>query len=170
MKRVDIHEGIESTLLILTNRLKNKADRPPIHVVKEYGKLPELECYPGQLNQVFMNLLGNAIDALETEINSSKSSRKNHSRPAKKLEIRIRTEVTDDRSIIVKIADSGCGMSEEVQKRLFDPFFTTKPIGKGTGLGLAISHSIVVEKHNGQLSCYSVVGEGTEFAIEIPLR
>ncbi|NJK76857.1 MAG: PAS domain S-box protein [Microcoleus sp. SU_5_6] len=170
MKRVDIHEGIESTLLILQNRLKNKADRPPIHVVKEYGKLPELECYPGQLNQVFMNLLGNAIDALETEINSSKSSRKNHSRPAKKLEIRIRTEVTDDRSIIVKIADSGCGMSEEVQKRLFDPFFTTKPIGKGTGLGLAISHSIVVEKHNGQLSCYSVVGEGTEFAIEIPLR
>jgi PAS domain S-box-containing protein len=170
MKRVDIHEGIESTLLILQNRLKNKADRPPIHVVKEYGKLPELECYPGQLNQVFMNLIGNAIDALETEINGSKSSRKNHSRPAKKLEIRIRTEVTDDRSIIVKIADSGCGMSEEVQKRLFDPFFTTKPIGKGTGLGLAISHSIVVEKHNGQLSCYSVVGEGTEFAIEIPLQ
>ncbi|MCU0544319.1 MAG: PAS domain S-box protein [Oscillatoriaceae cyanobacterium Prado104] len=169
MKRADIHEGIESTLLILQNRLKNKADRPPIQVIKEYGNLPLVECYPGQLNQVFMNLIGNAIDALELEVNNSKSPKKSRDKN-KKLEIRIRTEVTDDRSIIVKIADTGSGMSEEVQKRLFDPFFTTKPIGKGTGLGLAISHSIVVEKHGGQLSCYSVVGEGSEFSIELPLR
>ena len=163
MKQVDIHEGIESTLLLLQNRLKNKPDRPPINLIKEYGNLPLVECYPGQLNQVFMNLLSNAIDAVEMEINKP-------DRTAKNLTIRIRTEVTDNNCVAMRIADSGPGMSEDVKKRLFDPFFTTKPIGKGTGLGLAISHSIVVEKHGGQLSCTSVLGEGSEFAIEIPLR
>ena len=170
MKQVDIHEGIESTLMILQNRLKNKSDRPAINVIKEYGNLPQIECYPGQLNQVFMNLLSNAIDALETEIDRSNSSKQNPPIPAKKLEIRILTEVTDNNSIAVRIADSGPGMSEDTRKRLFDPFFTTKPIGKGTGLGLAISQSIVVEKHGGELSCNSVLGEGSEFAIELPLR
>ncbi|MBE9186398.1 PAS domain S-box protein [Microcoleus sp. LEGE 07076] len=163
MKQVDIHEGIESTLLILQNRLKNKPDRPPINLIKEYGNLPLVECYPGQLNQVFMNLLTNAIDAVEQEMNKS-------DRAGKNLAITIRTEVTDNNCVVMRIADTGTGMSEDVKRRLFDPFFTTKPVGKGTGLGLAISHSIVVEKHGGQLSCNSVIGEGTEFAIEIPLR
>ncbi|MEG4326077.1 PAS domain S-box protein [Microcoleus sp. herbarium5] len=162
-KQVDIHEGIESTLLILQNRLKHKADHPTINVIKEYGNLPLVECYPGQLNQVFMNLLSNALDALEMEMKKS-------DRTAKNLAITIRTQVTDNNSVAISIADSGPGMSEDVQRRLFDPFFTTKPIGKGTGLGLAISHSIIVEKHGGKLSCNSVVGEGSEFAIEIPLR
>ncbi|MEG4202053.1 ATP-binding protein, partial [Microcoleus sp. Pol12A5] len=161
-KQVDIHEGIESTLLILQNRLKHKADHPTINVIKEYGNLPLVECYPGQLNQVFMNLLSNALDALEMEMKTS-------NRTAKNLAITIRTQVTDNNSVAVWIADSGSGMSEDVQKRLFDPFFTTKPIGKGTGLGLAISHSIIVEKHGGKLSCHSVLGEGSEFVIEIPL-
>ena len=163
MKQVDIHEGIESTLLILQNRLKNKPDRPPINLIKEYGNLPLVECYPGQLNQVFMNLLSNAIDALEMDMNKSERTGKNFA-------ITIRTEVTANNCVVMRIADSGPGMSEDVKKRLFDPFFTTKPIGKGTGLGLAISHSIVVEKHGGELSCNSVLGEGSEFAIEIPLR
>ncbi|MEG4337129.1 PAS domain S-box protein [Microcoleus sp. D3_18_C2] len=162
-KQVDIHEGIESTLLILQNRLKHKADYPTINVIKEYGNLPLVECYPGQLNQVFMNLLSNALDALEMEMKKSDRTDKN-------LAITIRTQVTDNNSVAIWIADSGPGMSEDVQKRLFDPFFTTKPIGKGTGLGLAISHSIIVEKHGGKLSCNSVVGEGSEFAIEIPLQ
>lgn len=163
MKQVDIHEGIESTLLILQNRLKNKPDRPTINLIKEYGNLPLVECYPGQLNQVFMNLLSNAIDALEMDINKS-------DRPGKNLAITISTELTDNNCVVIRIADSGPGMSENVKQRLFDPFFTTKPIGKGTGLGLAISHSIIVEKHGGELSCNSVLGEGAEFAIEIPLR
>jgi len=163
MKQVDIHEGLESTLLILQNRLKNKPDYPTINLIKEYGNLPLVECYPGQLNQVFLNLLTNALDALEMEMKES-------DRTAKNLAITIRTEVTDNNCVAIRIADSGPGMSEDVKKRLFDPFFTTKPIGKGTGLGLAISHSIVVEKHGGQLSCNSVLGEGSEFAIEIPMR
>ena len=171
MKKVDIHEGIESTLMILQNRLKNKLDRPAIKVIKEYDQLPQVECYPGQLNQVFMNLLSNAIDALEIEeINNSDSTAKSSAKPSKKLEIRIRTEVTENNSIVIRVADSGPGISEDVKKRLFDPFFTTKPIGKGTGLGLAISHSIVSEKHGGELSCNSQLGQGSEFAIEIPLR
>ncbi|MCC3533286.1 MAG: PAS domain S-box protein [Microcoleus sp. PH2017_25_DOB_D_A] len=164
MKQVDIHDGIESTLMILQNRLKNKPDRPPIDLIKEYGNLPLVECYPGQLNQVFMNLLSNAIDALEMETN------KPECKEGKDLAIRIRTEVTDNNCVMMRIADTGPGMSENVKRRLFDPFFTTKPIGKGTGLGLAISHSIVVEKHGGELTCNSVLGEGSEFAIEIPLR
>ncbi|MEG4804705.1 PAS domain S-box protein [Microcoleus sp. ARI1-B5] len=163
MKQVDIHDGIESTLMILQNRLKNKPDRPPIDLIKEYGNLPLVECYPGQLNQVFMNLLSNAIDALEMEMNKPDRTTKN-------LAITIRTELTDNNCVAMRIADTGPGMSENVKRRLFDPFFTTKPIGKGTGLGLAISHSIVVEKHGGELTCNSVLGEGSEFAIEIPMR
>ncbi|MCY7381933.1 MAG: PAS domain S-box protein [Microcoleus sp. CAN_BIN18] len=171
MKQVDIHEGIESTLLLLQNRLKNKpvkqsypvGNRPPINIIKEYGNLPLVECYPGQLNQVFMNLLSNAIDAVEMEINKP-------DRTDNILAITIRTELTDNNCVAMRIADNGPGISENVKRRLFDPFFTTKPIGKGTGLGLAISHSIIVEKHGGKLICNSVLGEGSEFAIEIPLR
>ena len=161
MKPVDIHEGIDSTLLILQHRLKAKPDRPAIQVIKEYGNLPLIECYAGQMNQVFMNLLANAIDALEERSKKEPNLLPN---------IRIRTEKINSKIVVIRIADNGTGMSENVRRKLFDPFFTTKPVGKGTGLGLSISYHIVVEKHRGQLKCISTPGEGTELAIEIPSR
>jgi signal transduction histidine kinase len=160
MKPVDIHEGIDNTLLILQHRLKEKAGYPVIQAIKNYGQLPLINCYPGQLNQVFMNLLSNAIDALE----SSEVSK------IPTLIIRICTELNDSGYITIRIADNGPGMSKEVLSRLFDPFFTTKPIGKGTGLGLSISYQIVVEKHEGTLNCYSELGKGTEFVVTLPQR
>lgn len=166
MKPVDIHEGIDSTLLILQNRLKVKPDGSGTELVKEYGNLPLVECYAGQLNQVFMNILGNAIDALES-YNSERSKVDMQTKPSA---ITIRTMVKSANSIAVQIVDNGPGMPEEVQKRIFDPFFTTKPIGKGTGLGLSISHQIVTEKHHGSIQCNSEIGRGTEFWLEIPIR
>ncbi|MBE9164247.1 MULTISPECIES: ATP-binding sensor histidine kinase [Microcoleaceae] len=172
MKRVDIHEGIESTLLILQHRLNSAvklgdgddsgdeggiASRE-IQVVKEYGNLPLVECSAGELNQVFVNILGNAIDALVQLDNRQCPT------PA----IRIRTEVKGT-SAIVSIADNGLGMSESVRVRVFDPFFTTKPVGSGTGLGLSVSHSIIVQKHGGKLTCISAPRRGAEFVLEIPL-
>jgi urea transport system substrate-binding protein len=155
---VDIHEGIESTLLILQNRLKARYSCPAIELVKEYGNLPAVECCAGQLNQVFMNLLSNAIDALEDS-------------PDRIRRITIRTSVNAESSdVIIQIADNGPGMTPEVMAKLFDPFFTTKPLGKGTGLGLSISYQIVVEKHGGILKCESAPGKGTKFWIEIPLQ
>ncbi|MEG4004660.1 ATP-binding protein [Microcoleus sp. Pol11C1] len=166
MKPVNIHEGIDSTLLILQSRLKATADRPPIEIVKNYGNLPLVECYAGQLNQVFMNILANAIDALE----SYNFDRGPKAAKANPIAIAITTEYSIPDKIIVRISDNGPGMAENVKKRLFDPFFTTKPVGKGTGLGLSISYKIVVEKHKGTLRCDSTPGLGTEFSIEIPLR
>ncbi|WGV23250.1 ATP-binding protein [Halotia branconii] len=165
MKRVDIHQGIDSTLLILQSRLKEKAEHCKIEVVNNYGNLPLVDCYPGQLNQVFMNILSNAIDALDSR-NSECSITEIRDNPNK---ITITTEVLKTNCIAVRIADNGLGMTEAVKKRLFDPFFTTKPVGKGTGLGLSISYQIVVEKHKGKLKCVSQLGKGTEFCIEIPL-
>ncbi|WP_390631477.1 sensor histidine kinase [Leptothermofonsia sichuanensis] len=172
-KAVDIHEGIDSTLLILHNRLKSKPDHPEIQVVKEYGNLPAIECYAGQLNQVFMNLLSNAIDALEEsatfkELNAESSQ--NAACPPAHPTITIRTEVAEPDFITITIADNGPGIPEEVRKRLFDPFFTTKPIGKGTGLGLSISHQVVTEKHRGSLWCVSEPGRGAEFWIKLPIH
>ena len=164
MKRVDIHEGIESTLLILQHRLKATASRPAIEVIKEYGDFPKIECYAGQLNQVFMNLIANAIDALE-EYNSKRSAKDIYSCPNT---IRISTN-TDSNTVSIRISDNGMGITQEVIRNLFDPFFTTKPVGKGTGLGLSISYQIVVEKHRGKLQCFSVPGDGAEFIIEIPI-
>jgi signal transduction histidine kinase len=161
-KIVDIHEGIESTLMILQNRLKAKPEHSDIEVIKNYGQLPLVECYPGQLNQVFMNLLTNAIDALEESIVKDPGL-------LTKPQIRIRTEIKDN-FLFISIGDNGCGIAEEVQQKLFDPFFTTKPIGKGTGLGLSISYQIITEKHGGKLYCKSAPGEGAEFVIEIPVR
>ena len=161
MKEVDIHEGIDSTLMILQNRLKTKPDSPGIEVIKNYGNLPLVECYAGQLNQVFMNLLVNAIDALEESIVKEKKQ----INPT----IRISTEVIRNNLITIRVGDNGPGMTIEVLKHLFDPFFTTKPIGVGTGLGLSISYQIVVEKHVGQLYCFSKLDQGTEFVIEIPV-
>ena len=179
VKEVDIHEGIDSTLLILQNRLKGKGDHPQIQVTKEYSELPLIECYPGQLNQVFMNIITNAIDALD-DYNKLRSPSEIKLNPStitiatalKNEEVTIQAEntIVNSPHVVIRIIDNGPGMSEDVSKRLFDPFFTTKPVGKGTGLGLAISYQIIAEKHKGSLSCHSAPGEGAEFAIEIPIR
>jgi len=165
-KWVDIHEGLDNTLLILSHRLKGKLAHPSIEIIKEYGDLPKVQCYPGQLNQVFMNILSNAIDAIEEDKkDSSLEDSQNYSST-----IRIGTEVNHTNSVIIRIADNGPGMTQEVQQRIFDPFFTTKPVGQGTGLGMSISYKIVVERHGGQLQCISAPGQGTEFLIYIPIQ
>ncbi|MEP0757723.1 ATP-binding protein [Coleofasciculus sp. FACHB-T130] len=162
MKPVDIHEGIDSTLLILQYRLKAIAGGPTITVTKEYSDLPLVECYAGQLNQVFMNLLSNAIDALEESVAKEEIF-------CLLPSIKISTAVEDEKLAVIRIADNGPGMTEEVRSHLFDAFFTTKPVGKGTGLGLSISYQIVVEKHSGSMECISAPGEGAEFVIKIPI-
>ncbi|MBD1931475.1 CBS domain-containing protein [Trichocoleus sp. FACHB-69] len=180
LKSVNIHEGLDSTLLILQNQLEARTGRFGIRVIKEYGNLPLVECLGGQLNQVFMNILSNAIDALkmrsgEFEIPSEDKGQweikhgeesTNYQLPT----IRIRTEVVDKNQVAICIADNGIGMTEAISRQMFDPFFTTKPVGKGTGLGLSISYQIIVEKHGGQLQCNSALGHGTEFIIQIPIR
>ncbi|MEG5082135.1 CHASE domain-containing protein [Microcoleus sp. AT8-B4] len=168
MKSVDIHQGIDSTLMILDSRLKQKADFSGIELIKEYGNLPLVECCAGQLNQVFMNILSNAIDVL-SDAENQKRLKKNASDSAFLPTIRIRTELLSSNCVCVRIADNGTGMTENVKKRLFDPFFTTKPVGQGTGLGLSICYQIV-DKHQGSLRCVSAPGEGTEFWIEVPVR
>ncbi|MBW4492007.1 MAG: type IV pili methyl-accepting chemotaxis transducer N-terminal domain-containing protein [Oscillatoria princeps RMCB-10] len=176
ISRMDIHEGIENTLLILHNRLKPQAGRPGIQAVKEFGNLPLVECCAGSVNQVFMNILANAIDALEEGMAApARSSGKDNlcpmpHAPRPTPTIRIRTEVLRPDGVAVRIADNGPGMEPEVLAQLFDPFFTTKPAGKGTGLGLSISYQIVVEKHGGTLKCLSEPGQGTEFWVELPVR
>ncbi|MBD2296699.1 sensor histidine kinase [Anabaena sphaerica FACHB-251] len=162
MKAVNIHEGIDSTLMILENRLKATSDRPAIEVIKKYTELPLVECYTGQLNQVFMNILANAIDALEDRKIKNFVG-------LDKLQIYIYTELTHDKQVIIRIIDNGVGIPEKLKKLLFDPFFTTKPIGKGTGLGLSISYKIITQQHQGKLQCISSPGKGTEFMITIPL-
>ncbi|MEB3343802.1 ATP-binding protein [Okeania sp.] len=236
-KSVNIHDGINNTLLILKNRLNlvTQKKSEEIQIIKNYGDLPLIECYPGQLNQVFMNVLNNAIDALEVSIlsnswrtqnqqlnhtvldmkkgintysqttlnisseisnknlqsylkksdyyhkylvyNSNKNSdkildfaKKNNQEKLKKPTIYITTKMVDDNLICIRIADNGLGMNEQISKQIFDPFFTTKPVGKGKGLGLAISYKIIVEKHQGNIQCYPVSGEGCEFVIQIPVR
>ncbi len=174
MKRVNIHEGLNSTLLILQHRLKEKPGRPTIEVVKKYGDLPLVECYCGQLNQVFTNILANAIDALESQRVSSEQVDSELLTPYPSPRIEIRTEVVDTadsdlRDVVIRIIDNGPGMTERVRLMLFDPFFTTKPVGQGTGLGLSISYQIVVAEHGGQLRCASAPGQGTEFIIQIPI-
>ncbi|OYD98048.1 hypothetical protein CDG76_04325 [Nostoc sp. 'Peltigera membranacea cyanobiont' 210A] len=166
MKPVNIHEGIDSTLLILQNRFKQTSGNAGIEIVKEYGDIPLVECYAGQLNQVFMNLIGNAIDALDS-YNSKRTIEEIEAKPS---QIVIRTQLRNLDRITVKIADNGSGMTEAVKQRLFDPFFTTKAAGKGTGLGLAISAQIVTEKHNGAIWCISEPGQGAEFWVEIPIN
>jgi signal transduction histidine kinase len=170
MKRVDVHEGIDSTLVMLQHRLKETTDRPAIEVVKEYGNLPLVTCYVSELNQVFMHLLNNAIDALEESYEQQNSNYRlpitNYQLPS----IHIRTMLTTPDTVKICIADNGPGVCESVLSRIFDPFFTTKPPGKGSGLGLAISYQIIVQKHQGKLTCASSLGKGAEFMIEIPLK
>ncbi|RUR74445.1 hypothetical protein PCC6912_52200 [Chlorogloeopsis fritschii PCC 6912] len=164
-KTVDIHEGIESTLLILAHRLKERPEHPAIEVIRDYGNLPPVECYPGQLNQVLMNILVNAIDVLD-EVNAKRTNREIEENPS---QITIRTSLIDSQSVKIAIADNGSGMPEQVKNRIFDPFFTTKPVGKGTGMGMAISYQIITEKHGGKLECFSTPGKGTEFIIQVPI-
>jgi signal transduction histidine kinase len=174
-KFVDIHEGIDSTLLILQSRLKASCLRPEILVEKHYGDLPPIECYAGQLNQVFMNLLGNAIDALDEDAKNNGSWQIISERPqwvrldGKASQIVIKTELQDGDRLLIKVADNGNGVPDNIRNRLFDLFFTTKPVGKGTGLGLSISYQIVTEVHHGKLSFNSELTKGTEFIIDIPL-
>ncbi|MCW5313413.1 AAA family ATPase [Nostoc sp. KVJ3] len=160
----NIHEGIDSTILILKHRLKANEQRPAIEVVTNYGNLPQIECFPGQLNQVFMNLIANAIDALD-ESNHGRSFQEIKTNPNC---ITITTSL-EDNLVKIAIADNGKGMNESVKSKIFDHLFTTKAVGKGTGLGLAIARQIVESTHGGKLSCNSVLGEGTELIIEIPV-
>ncbi|MBG1240680.1 trifunctional serine/threonine-protein kinase/ATP-binding protein/sensor histidine kinase [Nostoc sp. NZL] len=162
IKAVNIHEGIDSTIMILQHRLKAKSDCPAIQLVKHYALLPQVECYAGQLNQVFMNVLSNAIDALEESLVENQEQ---ITTPT----ITIYTEQIDAHQVEIRIADNGMSIPEPVRRRLFDPFFTTKPVGKGTGMGLSISYQIVTEKHGGSLSCTSEPGKGVEFQIRIPI-
>lgn len=165
-KMVDIHEGIDSTLMILQNRLRPHGDYPAIKVVKEYGALPLVECYAGQLNQVFMNVLSNAIDALEDRCKDYSKQENQDLEPT----IRIHTQLIDAAWIQVLIADNGSGIRESIVQKIFDPFFTTKPVGKGTGLGMSISYQIITEGHHGRLQCYSTLLRGTEFVIQLPVH
>ncbi|MEO1399743.1 MAG: PAS domain S-box protein [Cyanobacteria bacterium J06635_1] len=200
-KAVDIHEGIENTLVILGSRLKGTADMPAVEIVKDYGELPPLECYPGQLNQVFMNILSNAIDSLEEKFGAEE--REQGGKGAKEAEeeyglrrgltrtdagtrghgdgkneedsaviqnptITIRTELLSTNQVRIVIADNGIGMSDSIKYKMFNPFYTTKPVGKGTGMGMSISYQIITQKHGGQISCNSTLGEGAEFIINLP--
>ncbi|MGQ4646697.1 PAS domain S-box protein [Lyngbya aestuarii] len=175
VKRADLHEGIDNTLLILEHRLKPQSRFCEIQVIKDYGQLPLVECYLGQLNQVFMNLLGNAIDSLEelrlerVKVTGSADKLQTIQDYSKNPCICIRTEVLEKSRLAIRIADNGPGIAVAIQPRIFDPFFTTKPPGKGTGLGLSISYRIIVNQHGGKLECHSVEGQGTEFVIELPL-
>ncbi len=181
MRQADLHEGIDSVLRILQHRLKEQPERPGIQVIKEFGELPLVQCYPGELNQVFMNILTNAIEALEyrmkqdgsfcpriwirTEIISSHLSLVSSNEPKTIDKLPLKKH-----KIIIRISDNGNGILPHIQRRIFELFFTTKPIGKGKGLGLPISQQIIVEKHQGKLKCNSRLGQGTEFVIEMPAK
>ncbi|MEB3283604.1 MAG: PAS domain S-box protein [Lyngbya sp.] len=166
LKTIDLHQGIDSTLMIVESRLYKKLNRPAIGVIKEYGNIPRIECYAGQLNQVFINIFSNAIDALEESMEKYLENGQTFDVP----QIRIRTEQTFDHQVIISIFNNGLGIPKEIQQRIFDPFFTTKPVGKGTGMGLSICYQIITEKHGGSIECVSQTEQGTEFIIRIPIR
>jgi two-component system, NtrC family, sensor kinase len=162
LKCVDIHEGIESTLMIVQNRLKEQAKRPEIKIIKSYGNFNTIECYAGELNQVFLNILNNAIDIFDDGI----GYRTTVAYP----QIHIQTQLVNQQRVVISVIDNGMGMTQEIASKVFDPFFTTKAVGRGTGLGLSICYQIIVEQHGGKIDCYSQVGKGTEFRIEIPIK
>jgi two-component system, NtrC family, sensor kinase len=192
---VNLNQEIDGTLLIISNRFKAKADKPEVTLIKEYGDLPLIECYPGLLNQVFMNLLCNAIDALEesqqqlgndsfanshqaltfhdTVAVARQSNLQQKSLAQSAHQIKIHTEIQQDDTsdwAVIRIRDNGLGIPEEIRTKIFEPFFTTKPLGKGTGLGLFISHQIISENHHGTIECICESGKGTEFVIKIPIQ
>ncbi|MBE9077082.1 transporter substrate-binding protein [Romeria aff. gracilis LEGE 07310] len=177
LKRVDFHQGLESTLLILKSRLKQTSHRPEIAVVKDYASLPLVECYASQLNQVFLNLLSNAIDALDDNFAATPAQastcplrpQPNETQLTDRPQIHLRTQITANARIVFCVTDNGTGISAEVRAKLFDPFFTTKPVGQGTGLGLSISYQIITQTHRGRIWCNSATDQGTEFWIEIPI-
>jgi len=163
IKAIDIHEGLNSTLLLLQHRLTPEDQSWEIKVIKNYENIPLVTCYASQLNQVFLNLLNNAIDALE--------SRRRENFPESSIPtIWITTKLSSKETVMIQIKDNGIGISQELQSRLFEPFFTTKPVGEGSGLGLLTSYEIIVEKHKGNLICHSSPGQGTEFTVEIPMH
>jgi PAS domain S-box-containing protein len=170
LKPVDIHDGIDSTLTILQNRLNRSYQGHKIKVTKYYSDLPHIECFAGSLNQVFLQIITNAIDALETALQDEQWSANRWLAGQQLPEIELYTEQINSEQIRIRIIDNGVGISEAVQARMFDPFFTTKPIGKGTGMGLATSYQIVTQQHNGQLKCRSTPSRGAEFTIELPIR
>ncbi|MEL7034116.1 MAG: ATP-binding protein [Cyanobacteria bacterium J06592_8] len=166
VKAVNIHEGIDSTLLILQHRLKETSQRPAIEIIRNYGSLPRVECYSGQLNQVFMNILSNAIDALdEKSTTQTYQHLKEHPN-----QIKIKTFKLNPDWVEIAIYDNGIGISDSIKKKIFDPFFTTKVVGKGTGMGMPISYQIITEKHGGELNFTSSLEQGTEFRIQIPVN
>ncbi len=168
VKPVDIHEGIENTLLLLPNRLKALPGQSAIRVVKAYGDLPMIECFASQLNQVFWHLLSNAIDAVRSHYVQNTFQHKSEPTQPNIGTIQIRTAVIRDGWIAIFIADNGPGIPEQARNQIFDPFYTTKPVGTGTGLGLSISHQVIAEKHGGKLYYHSTPGQGTEFVVELP--
>lgn len=168
-KSVDLHEGIDNSLMLLQHRLQGKGDYSAIKIIKKYGKLPAINCYASQMNQVFINVLNNAIDALEELRMDSDFPGVKDKGKQKIPQIRIQTNVVEGKQACIRISDNGSGMDEAARKKVFEPFFTTKPIGKGTGLGMSISYQIVVEKHGGSIYCHSKVGKGSEFVIQIPI-
>jgi two-component system, NtrC family, sensor kinase len=173
IKPIDLHEGIDSTLMILQNRLKGDRINLPIRVLKDYGNLPLVECYGGPLNQVFMNLLSNAIDAVEEQVlrHLDQEAEQGEQEPEQEASpcICICTRLLENEQVQIAISDNGSGMTPATLDQIFNPFFTTKPPGKGTGLGLSISYQIITERHRGSLTCQSVVGQGSQFMIEIPI-
>ncbi|MEO0410048.1 MAG: ATP-binding protein, partial [Cyanobacteria bacterium P01_A01_bin.135] len=164
-KFVDIHQGLDDTVTILSHRTKACPEHPEIQVVKDYAALPEVECYPGLLNQVFVNLIANAIDALEEKIAAS-----NGAAPRCSPKIIVKTALVEGQQVVITVSDNGPGISPSVQQHMFNPFFTTKPIGKGTGIGLSISYQIITQQHQGNLACFSTPGQGTAFVITIPVQ
>ncbi|MEH2243484.1 GAF domain-containing sensor histidine kinase [Nostoc sp.] len=168
MKAVDIHEGIDSTMMLVQNRLKPTNQRPQIEVIKEYSNLPLIECYAGQLNQVFLNILVNAIDALEDSVLKGRWATHKQLK-MDNPRIYIRTQLLTPNQVTIHIGDNGLGIPEDALKQIFNPFFTTKPVGQGTGMGLAISYQIITQRHGGSLECISQPGVGAEFIIRIPL-
>ena len=168
-KRVNIHEGLESTLMILKHRLREQSNRPEIQLHKAYGDLPKINCYPGPLNQVFMNLLVNAIDALDEYcLLHQETAEAEEAQQALHPQLWIESYTLESNEVQIFIQDNGPGIPESLRQKIFDPFFTTKKIGHGTGLGLSISYQIIVEQHQGTLTCKSQPGEGTTFIITIP--
>ncbi|QHG20208.1 ATP-binding protein [Nostoc sp. ATCC 53789] len=165
-KAVDIHEGIDNSLMILQHRLKATDKSPEIQIIKDYNNLCNVECYAGQINQVFMNILVNALDALE-ELNAKRTYQEIRDNPSS---ITICTSTIDSQWVKITITDNGSGIPESIQKEIFNPFFTTKPVGKGTGMGMAISYQIINEKHGGKLEFVSTPGKGTEFVVQIPIQ
>ncbi|NES66165.1 MAG: HAMP domain-containing histidine kinase [Okeania sp. SIO2D1] len=161
----NIHEGIDSTLLILKHRTKANQQRPAIDLVRNYGDIPQVECFPGQLNQVFMNILANAIDAFD-EANEGKTYAEIETNPNR---IQINTSIIEENQVQIQIEDNGGGMKPETKDRIFEYGFTTKDVGKGTGLGMAIAHQIITEKHGGTITCDSTLGKGTIFTIALPI-